>query len=148
MKKSLFLLISIPLLICGCNKDNNILKCTKAKTDENGVKTTENYIIHTKDNMVKTVEHETIQDVGKDAQELTYQMSKTVLEDSLNKINGMNISVEKKGSDKIVVTTIMDYDALDVEALKELNGDDAKEIKTEITIEEFKKENLDGFTCK
>lgn len=156
MKKYLLLVLGCLLIVTGCGKDDTkkaegksgSLVCTKT-TEEDGVKSVENVTVNYKNDKVTTVQEEMIETVGKDGQELAYNTFKGIFENTFKDIEGLEVKVEKEGKDAVKIIMDMDYSKIDPENLKKALGDENdEEIKTDITIDDFKKEELDGYTCK
>lgn len=165
MKKVLIGLfaIIICLSITGCGNSNdsvndnntknnsNKLSCTKTSTDEDGYKTESKIVVNYKDNKVTNVKQEDIQAMDESMIEFTYSFGQLFTE-AFKSIDGINATYEKVNNNSIKSVVEVDYTKLDVNAIKEALGDmdteDALFNKSDITLDEFKTDYLDGYTCK
>ncbi len=153
MKKKLILGVMTCLLLTGCGNDGNgTLTCTKSSTDDDGLKTDETIEVTYENNKVTNVVGTTIQENDEESIDMVYEFSKLFIE-SFNEINGINAEVEKDSDTSIKTTISVDYENLDVDKLNELMEDADTEdavlsSDTDITIDEFKKNNLKDYTCE
>lgn len=144
----------------GGNSGGSILNptktmtCTKEETDENGKKTSEKMIITYNSTKVLKVNNTQIIDTDPNYMELTLKVGKGVAEE-MSKVDGITLSYEAEGTDKVKVTTEVEFEKVNLDQLKEVLGGLYDENNTEsiygdkdYTIEKFKKENLEGYTCK
>ena len=64
----------------------------------------------------------------------------------------MNIQYSKENDTTVKYIMTVDYNELDIDALKETFGDDFDEesfyLSKDITIDEFKEKNLTDYTCQ
>lgn len=165
MKKIVVLVAIFSLFFaCGCEKQENTnnnssneekekiatIVCTK-ESEEDGVKQTDTFEITSKDNIVKKVTNSTVSQVEEDFLDLAISMSQKIIE-SFNEVDGMDASISKAGNDSYKISLTVDYDKIDVEQAKEKLGDmfDSEDFLAEkdITVEQFKEKNLDGYECK
>lgn len=171
MKKILIgILISFMILFStGCNnntnnknvnkvKDDNsgTLVCTKSETDEDNMTTEDTIKIQYKNNIVKSVESSTIIQTLPEYLDMTISLSQALIE-KFNEVNGLNYKVSKKDDSHIETTISVDYNKIDVDKLNELlSTDDEEENNTfinsiknkNLTLDEYKTQNLDGYSCK
>lgn len=171
MKKILIgSLISFMILFStGCNnnttnknvnkvKDDNsdTLVCTKSETDEDNMTTEDTIKIQYKNNIVKNVESSTIIQTLPEYLDMSISLSQTLIE-KFNEVNGLNYKVSKKDDSHIETTISVDYNKIDVDKLNELLSTDEEEenntfinsIKNKnLTLDEYKTQNLDGYSCK
>ena len=171
MKKILIgILISFIILFStGCNnntnnknvnkvKDDNsgTLVCTKSETDEDNMTTEDTIKIQYKNNIVKSVESSTIIQTLPEYLDMTISLSQALIE-KFNEVNGLNYKVSKKDDSHIETTISVDYNKIDVDKLNELlSTDDEEENNTfinsiknkNLTLDEYKTQNLDGYSCK
>ncbi len=165
MKKIVVLVAIFSLFFaCGCEKQENTnnnssneekekiatIVCTK-ESEEDGVKQTDTFEITSKDNIVKKVTNSTVSQVEEGFLDLAVSMSQKIIE-SFNEVDGMDASISKAGNDSYKISLTVDYDKIDVEQAKEKLGDmfDSEDFLAEkdITVEQFKEKNLDGYECK
>lgn len=172
MKKLTTLLLTLIVCFCltGCgeknndsNNDNNnnnnttndnkqnVLNCTKTETDEEGYTTTDTMNITYKDNTIKKIENINISEMDSEVLEASYSLS-SILATSLNEIDGFNVTYSKESDTSLKYTMIVDYNKLDIKALKEALGDLANEnmfyTSNELNLDNFKASYLQGYTCK
>lgn len=172
MKKILIgsLISFIVLFSTGCNnnstnekvnkvKDNNsgTLVCTKSETDEDNMTTDDTIKIQYKNNIVKKVESSTIIQTLPEYIDMSISLSQTLAE-QFNEVNGLNYKVSKKDDSHIETLISVDYDKIDVDKLNKLlsTDDDEEENNTfinsiknkNLTLDEYKSQNLDGYSCK
>ena len=150
----LFVLIA---LISGCGKDGislskeKELTCTNTTTDEDGYKNEDKMVVTYKDNKVVKVTETNVTETDPSMLDMTYSFTSAFAE-SFNKVDGMNITYSKEGNNKLKFVMIVDYDKIDVDSLKNTLGDlydeDNFYNKKDITIDEFKENNLKDYTCK
>lgn len=158
MKKKLFIVVFISLfLIAGCGNNENILSsektltCTNTTIDEDGYKTDDEMKVTYKDDKVVKVVETNISETDPDILDFTYSTT-SALAETFNKVDGMNIVYTKEDDNKIKFVLSVDYSKLNVDTIKETFGEIYDENSfynnKDITIEEFKKENLKDYTCK
>ena len=119
--------------------------------------TTEDTIkIQYKNNIVKSVESSTIIQTLPEYLDMTISLSQALIE-KFNEVNGLNYKVSKKDDSHIETTISVDYNKIDVDKLNELlSTDDEEENNTfinsiknkNLTLDEYKTQNLDGYSCK
>ena len=160
-KKILILLIVVLLLTVGCgnknvdtksNSKNGTLTCTKIETDDDGYKTEEVLKTTYKNNIVKTSNSVSTIEVDPVYLDFTFQIMQG-LATNLNEVDGVKVNVKKESS-KIVTTTNIELDKVDVAKIKEVYGeladDDALDAynKKDVNINKYKAELIDeGYTC-
>lgn len=151
MKKYVILMcaIGVMLFTTGCEKTST-LNCTKTETDDDGYKTTETIVVTSKNDKVSKVEQTSIQEMDADLVDTTISFGET-FSSAFNDIDGMDMTYSKESDNSIKTTMSVDFAKLDMEKLKEAFGsdltDDSFYSSKDMTLEEFKKENLDGYTC-
>ena len=137
------------LFTTGCEKTNT-LNCTKTETDDDGYKTTETIVVTSKNDKVSKVEQTSIQEMEADLVDSTISFGET-FSSAFNEIDGMDMKYSKESETSIKLTMSVDFAKLDMDKLKEAFGndltDDSFYSSKDMTVEEFKKENLEGYTC-
>lgn len=161
MKKTLvILLMSCFLLViygCDSNKGNvfdskNTMTCVKESVDDEGYKTTDTMEIIYNSNKVLKVTDTNISETDTEYIDLQLGFGQLFVE-TFNSIDGMEASYSKVDNNKIKLVMSVDFEKLDPEKVKNslgdsYNEDDSFYSKNNYTIDDFKKENLDGYTCK
>lgn len=155
MKK--YVISIVILLVCmisfGCGKKEEMkqLECFKTETSEEGYKTDTSMLISSKNGKVVKVEANTTSEVDPDTIDLSLSFGNSFAT-TLNEINGIEVSYEKKKENELMYHMIVDFENLDLESLKSKMGESLEEdsfyFNKDISLEEFQKENLSGFTCK
>lgn len=158
MKKKM--LLSLMMLftvvgLTGCSTSSNkVMTCTKTETEEDGYKTEETMnISYGKDNYVTKVDATTVMEIDESYTDMMIEFMQN-FSDEFNKIGGISYSISKEGNNKVKQTMSIDYKNLDVDKLKEIAGEDGNSTfiinpnETHVTIDEFKKNELEGYTCK
>lgn len=151
MKKNVILMfvIGVMLFTTGCEKTNT-LNCTKTETDEEGYKITETMVVTAKNDKISKVEQTSIQEMEKDLVDSTISLGQT-FSSTFNEIDGMNMTYSKESETSIKMAISVDFSKLDVNKLKEKFGSDLTDESfysaKDMTVEEFKNENLEGYTC-
>ena len=172
MKKTLIVFVAIIslFLITGCGiksgksgggksggsilNPTKTMTCTKVETDDNGHKTSEEMVITY--NSKKVLKVHNTQTIETDAQyrDFALNVGKTVAEE-MSKVEGIEVTYTGVDSDKVKMEMDVEFEKVNLEQLKEALGDlydedeaDSFYGKKDITIEEFKKENLEGYNCK
>lgn len=153
------LLALVTITGCSDKKENNSveekLTCTKSETDEDGYKTDETVVVTYKDNYVTKVDSTFLMETDPEYLEMTIGFMQ-VFTEAFNQVEGMNYTVSKEGDSKIKQNITIDYEKLDVDKMKELFSDseDSEDSffinpdETHVTIDEFKENDLEGYTCK
>lgn len=150
---SLGILLTV-INLSGCSTSSEkTMTCTKSETDEDGYKTEDTIKInYNKDNYVTKVSSTSTLETDESYVDMTIGFLKE-FETKFNEIGGINYSISKEGNNKIKLVLGIDYEKLDVDKLKEAAGDgldlslvDSND--THVTIEEFKKNELEGYICK
>ena len=162
MKKLLIglfaVLVCLSTVGCGDNKDtssskNGTLTCTKEETDDDGLKTTELMEITYKNKKVTNVKATSTAEVDPEYIDMTLSFGELFAQ-AFEEIDGMSAEFTKDGDNKVKTVMEVDFTKLDPDAIKEalgdsFSGEDSEMFtKTDITIDEFKEENLEGYTCK
>lgn len=159
MKKFLVLLFAVmicfSLTACGNNKsskDGNTLTCTKEEKNDEGYNTKEEYVLSYNDkDIITKIENTSISEMDKESIELTIGLS-SLATSMFDGIDGISMKVTKEGDNAVKTVTIVDFNKLDTDKLKDLISEDGEESSLfdgkDMTINEFKKENLEGFSCK
>lgn len=160
MKKygKLAIVFVLVLLLSGCGKESislskeKTMTCTKTTTDEDGYKTDDKMEITYKNNKVTKVTNTNISETDPDILDMTYSFM-TAFAEKFNKVDGMNVVYTKEGTNQIKFVMSVDYAKLNVDSIKENLGDlydedDSFYGDTDITIDEFKENYLEGYTCK
>ena len=164
MKKLFFCLFAFVLCfsLTGCgsndnkeNKDNKksdqALVCTKKETDEDGFETTTKMTVKYKDDKVTAVTSEETMTMSEDIVDMTYQLSSLFVE-AFDEIDGIEASYEKVDSKTLKSSMTIDYTKLNLDDIKEAFGEEAMEdtfySEKDMSLEDFKKDYLDGYECK
>ena len=160
----IFLMIASLGLMTGCDKDNantsnggilstkKTLVCSKENTDEEGYKTLENMEVVYKGTKVLSVKSTSTSETDPSIINFTLNIGKAMA-DKFSEIDGIYMNYEKVENNKIKITTEVDYKKIDINQMKEKLGslfseEDSLYSKNDITIDEFKANNLEGYTCK
>ena len=137
--------------LTGCGNDNSgTLTCTKTETNEEGYATEETMIVTYKDNIVTNVEATAIEEMDTDLVDMTVSFGQ-LFATSLNEVNGLNVSYEKESDSSVKYIMSVDFQNLDLDALKTAFGEDFDDnsfyANSNITIDEFREENLSDYSC-
>lgn len=156
-KKMLLSLMTIFAVVglTGCSTSSNkVMTCTKTETDEDGYKTEETIkVSYGKDKYVTNIDATAIIEADESYTDMMIGFMQAFGEE-FNKIGGINYSISKEGNNKVKQVISVDYKNLDVDKLKEIAGEDGDSTiivnpnETHVTIDEFKKNELEGYTCK
>jgi len=151
MKKIVIVSVLIlVLLITGCEGKTKTLTCTKESVEDN-LKTSEEMLVSYKNNKVFKITQTTIEEMDPDLIDTTISFGENFAS-TLNQVDGFEVNYSKESNNSVKYQITMDYSKMDMNKLKELFGDDWNEedyIKAkDQDIEEFKKERLEGYTCK
>ncbi len=156
-KYFIFMLVAgFMVLTTGCNKETpkdtpKALTCSKVETSEDGYKTTDTIKVNSKDNKVTKVEETTITEMNPEMVEMTVSLGESFIS-TFNDINGFNASYVKESENSVKYTLSIDYEKLNIDELKEKFGEDFDNnsfyTSKDITVEEFKTQNLEGYTCE
>lgn len=147
MKKFLAIAFISLLLLVGCGSTKT-MTCTTTETDEEGYKTETVMKIKYDDKQVLEVEEKATTEMDATYLDFTYNFANSMFE-SMNEIKGVKASATKNDN-SITMAMTVNFKDLDVDAFNEAFGDlGTLEVKdTTISIEEFKDQNLEGYTCK
>ncbi|MBR4830238.1 MAG: hypothetical protein IKZ96_00510 [Bacilli bacterium] len=160
----LFLIVLSVFLITGCGSTKGeptkkkslfdtkkTMTCTKEEVDEDGYKTSSTYKITYTSKKVTKVDSDSIMEMDSETIDWVYTFGQAIATE-LDKLDGITASYTKIDSNKIEMKLIAVYDKIDPEQVKEalggLSDDTDFYTKTDITVDEFIKQNLEGFTCK
>lgn len=150
MKKGAIILFAIiALSITGCGSEKT-LTCTKETTQNNLTSKNEITVFYKKDKILK-ISQQSIVEIEEQLIDQTMEFNQEFL-DNFKDINGFEINFSKEGKNTIKSTVVIDYTKIDENQLKDKFGDDFDasqliNIKDK-NIEDYKKEELEGFTCK
>lgn len=152
MKKYLIILLTFGMFfVTGCGNSSGTLTCTKTEISEDGYSTKTTMVVTYVDKIVNKVEETSIEEMDADFVGTSIYFSQ-LLAESLNEVDGYNIIFEKESDTSVKIVTTIDYTELDGEKIKETLGSSYKEDAlyslSNITIEDFKETQLDGYTCK
>lgn len=138
------------------NNSKNSLVCTKTETDEDGFETKTTLTVSHKNNKVTKVKQEDIQTLDEESVDLVYGFGYLFMT-AFSQIDGINATSEKVDNITIKNTIEIDYSKLDFDTLKKTIDDmnseggetDQSILSTtkDITIDDFKKEYLNGYAC-
>lgn len=151
MKKiAIVSVLILVLLITGFEGKTKTLTCTKESVEDN-LKTSEEMLVSYKNNKVFKITQTTIEEMDPDLIDTTISFGENFAS-TLNQVDGFEVNYSKESNNSVKYQITMDYSKMDMNKLKELFGDDWNEedyIKAkDQDIEEFKKERLEGYTCK
>ncbi len=152
MKKYLIILLTCGMIfVTGCGNSSGTLTCTKTEISEDGYSTKTTMVVTYVDKIVNKVEQTSIEEMDADFVGTSIYFSQ-LLAESLNEVDGYNIIFEEESDTSVKIVTTIDYTELDGEKIKETLGSSYKEDAlyslSNITIEDFKETQLDGYTCK
>lgn len=164
MKKVMSLVFIISLFFfCGCEKQEQkeaekkpedkiaTLVCTKTEEDEDGETKVDTFEITSKNNIVKKVTNSTTTVVDEDSIDLAISLTESFIK-SFNEVDGMDASISKESNNTYKLSLSVDYDVFNIEQAKEKLGDmfDEEDFLSEkdITVDQFKEKNLEGYECK
>lgn len=161
-KKLLIMTIVLSLfLVTGCgSKSSNgggilnskkTMTCTKETVDEDGYKTTETMKVTYNSSKVLKVKSTNISETDPSFLEFQLNFGSAFVE-KFSEIDGIEASYSKVDDNKIKLTMEVEYGKINPEQIKSVLGDlyseeDSFYDKSDYTIEDFKAENLDGYTC-
>ncbi len=151
MKKiAIVSVLILVLLITGCEGKIKTLTCTKESVEDN-LKTSEEMLVSYKNNKVFKITQTTIEEMDPDLIDTTISFGENFAS-TLNQVDGFEVNYTKESNNSVKYQITMDDSKMDMNKLKELFGDDWNEedyIKAkDQDIEEFKKERLEGYSCK
>lgn len=151
MKKYLIILFSLGIFfITGCESSSGTLTCTKTEISEEGYSTQNTMVVTYTNKIVNKVEQTSIEEMDADFVDTSIYFSR-LLAESLNEVNGYNITFTKESDTSVKIVTTIDYTELDEEKIKETLGSSYKENSlyavSNITINDFKETQLDGYSC-
>lgn len=167
MKKKYFLgfiLLLCVFMLTGCfsktqSSGNKVITgkrtmtCTKEEIDDDGYKSNETIVVTYNSTKVLKASATNITETDPEYIELQLNFGNEFAK-KINSVDGMEMKYEKFEDNKIKATWEIDYERIDPEQLKEELGDWLDEGSEELyssknmTIEEFKEENMEGYTCK
>lgn len=137
-------------------KGSNTLVCTKSEVDEDGFETKTTLTINHKNNKVTKVKQEDLQILDEESVDFVYGFG-SIFATAFSTIKGINAVYEKVDNTSIKSIMEIDYTKLDYDELKktieEMNSEggetDQSILSTtkEISIDDFKKEYLEGYSC-
>lgn len=166
MKKKFLvvLLMFLVMFVVGCGKTTNsdkpgkkglfdtkkTMTCVKEETDEDGLKTKSTMKITYNSKKVYKVDSIVESDLDPDYGALQESLISSFIQ-TFNNIDGISAK-SSSNNGKITLEMDIDYDKINVEQIKEVLGDlydeeDSIYDKKDYTIEEFKADNLEGYTC-
>lgn len=157
MKKviSLCLLSLSIVLLTGCGNNtltnSGTLNCSKTYVDD-GDNVTDKMVVNYKNDKVTSVENIITTELS-DATYIDMALSfGQAFADGFSTYDGIEMSYEKVNDNTIKLTVKADYEKIDVNALKDAFGDtledDAFYLDTNITLEDYKTEYLQDYTCE
>lgn len=161
MKKGLLIaLLAATFFLTGCEKKENspktktnsgTLSCNKIDTDDDGKKIDDTMNITYKNNKVTKVENINISEMDKDMLEMSYSFG-VIFANLFNEIEGMDVKYTKESDTNLKYVMTVDYTKLNIDSLKESLGenfdDDSFYSSTNISLDEFKENNLKDYSCK
>lgn len=152
MKNYLIILLIFGMFfMTGCGNSSGTLTCTKTEISEDGYSTKTTMVVTYADKIVNKVEQTSIEEMEADFVDTSIYFSQ-LLAESLNEVNGYNITFAKESDTSVRIVTTIDYTELDSAKIKETLGSSYNEgalySLSNITIEDFKETQLEGYTCK
>lgn len=146
MKKIYILLFGILLclLLSGCDSNTKTLECSKNTTN---IKT--KYIIKYNDTRVLKSTSETTEYYDSSMYDLIYSVTEST-STVYSSIEGIEYSVQKGSNYSIKSKIVVDYTNFDLDAFKDLFGDESEYIysSNNISIDDFRENVLNGFICE
>lgn len=163
MKK--LVILALALILClglvGCNKGGGggislggtkTMTCTMSESDDEGYKTESKVVIKYSGDEIKTVAMDITSEMDPEYIEMSYAFASIIVA-MFEGVKGFEFKMSK--TDKaIVMSYTVDYSKFTEEEAKKLveklggDYDDAQWKGGKQSLEEFKKENLEGYTCK
>ena len=164
MKKKLLIMTMLLSLFmvtgCGSNSNSNneiinskqTMTCTKEMIDEDGYKTIETFNITYNSTKVLKVKSTSLSETDPSFIEFQLKFGNAFAE-KFSEIDGIEVSYNKVDDNKIKLTMEVEYEKINPEQIKNILGDlyseeDSFYDKNDYTIDDFKSENLDGYTCE
>ncbi len=165
MKKKIILflvVLSALLLVTGCDKkelsggglfsSNKTLTCHKEETDEDGYKTTDSIVVTYNNKKVLKVKNTNIMETDPAYIDFSLAIGNGLAK-ALNQVKGIKMVYEKVENNKIRFVLEIDYEKIDLEEIKNALGDlysDGDNLYTakDFTIDDFRSQNLQGYTCE
>ncbi len=148
MKKS-FMLLAVMILLFASGCGDKKLTCTREDTSD-GYTTKETMNISYKDDIITKIEQTILTEMDEETIDYILEYTDEIVSKTEN-ISGIEIEYSKENSTTLKGYIMIDYSKLDEDSLKENLGDDFDvddflEAKNQ-NIDEFKEQNLDGYTC-
>ena len=136
------------MLATGCGEKK--LTCTKTDTEDGKeVKTT--MVVKAKDDKISYIKQTAVNEMDSESLEASIKAGELISE-QFKEIDGMSMTYKKVDDTHLEMTMEVDYGKLKVEQLREKLGDTFDEEdflkEKDMTLDQFKEENLDGFECK
>lgn len=154
MKKLIILSSILCLLLTGCGSNSNsgTLNCTKIEYDEDGYKTTDTMVVNYKNDKVVTIKETIVSEMDANYIDFTLSFGQMFAE-SLNQIEGLTAEYTKLDSNNLQYVMTVDYNKIDVNNVKNVLGDSFDENQesmytNDISLDKFKSDILNGYTCK
>ena len=164
MKKKLLIITMVLslFLITGCGSKSSsgggilnskkTMTCTKETVDEDGYKTTETMEVTYNSSKVLKVKSTNISETDPSFIEMQLNFGNAFAE-KFSEINGIEVNYSRVDDNKLKLTMEVEYGKINPEQIKSVLGDlyseeDSFYDKSDYTIEDFKAENLDGYTCE
>ena len=128
------------------------LTCSKTETDEDGYETIDDMVITYKNNKVTKVKETNTSKMDSSYIELTLSFG-IVFAEAFNTIDGLNVEYSKISDDTLQFVMEVDYSKINADNIKEVLGDlyddsqDTIYMANNLSLDKFKKDNLDGYTC-
>ena len=143
-----FLLVGLAILATGCGEKK--LTCTKTDTEDGKeVKTT--IVVKAKDDKISYMKQTAMNEMDSASLDTSIQAGELISE-QFKGIDGMSMEYKKVDDTHLEMTMEIDYAKIKVEQLREKLGDTFDEEdflkEKDMTLDQFKEENLDGFECK
>lgn len=147
-------LLAFVLTGCGIYSKEKILTCTKEETDDDGYKIVDTMEVTYNKSRVLKLKATNITETDPDYIDFSFEFGQAFAE-KFNQIKGIKMEYQKIDNNKLQLVMDVNYNELELEQMKELFGDayDENSEKNlyrskDFTIDEFKEENLEGYTCK
>lgn len=143
-----FLLVGLAVLATGCGEKK--LTCTKTDT-KGGKEVKATIVVKAKDDKISYMKQTAVNEVDSSSLDTSLKAGELISE-QFKEIDGMSMEYKKVDDTHLEMTMEIDYAKIKVEQLREKLGDTFDEEdflkEKDMTLDQFKEENLDGFECK
>ena len=147
----IFIGILMVVLVSGCGTKEKTMTCTKEFVDSGNYKTTDTLEITYNSKSVLRIKNTTITETDAELMDLSLGVMKAYSM-SFDGVEGITVDVNQVGDNKVKIETNVNYNEVNVENLREKLGslvdDDSYYSSSSFTIDQFKEEHLEGYTCE